>query len=133
MSAINASRLRPAIEAKSLLLLLKLRTFIALILVFGFFRVRRAEFLTPANMVIISKHVALNAFLAIGMTFVIITGGIDLSVGSIVGLCGMVAGWLVLYGIDIGVRLDDLVQHVRNRAADRASGRDRSSGRSTAC
>ena len=43
-----------------------------------------------------SKHVALNAFLAIGMTFVIITGGIDLSVGSIVGLCGMVAGGLIL-------------------------------------
>ena len=37
-------------------------------------------------MILISKHVALNAFLAIGMTFVIITGGIDLSVGSIVGL-----------------------------------------------
>jgi erythritol transport system permease protein len=47
--------------------------------------------------------VALNAFLAIGMTFVIITGGIDLSVGSIVGLCAMVAGWLVLYGINPGL------------------------------
>jgi len=35
------------------------------------------------------------------MTFVIITGGIDLSVGSIVGLCGMVAGYLVLNGIDL--------------------------------
>ena len=50
-----------------------------------------------------SKHVALNAFLAIGMTFVIITGGIDLSVGSIVGLCGMVAGWLILFGVDLSV------------------------------
>ena len=49
-----------------------------------------------------SEHVALNAFLAIGMTFVIITGGIDLSVGSIVGLCGMIAGWLVLNGVDLG-------------------------------
>jgi erythritol transport system permease protein len=53
--------------------------------------------------VIVSKHVALNAFLAIGMTFVIITGGIDLSVGSIVGLCAMVAGWLVLNGVDTGL------------------------------
>jgi erythritol transport system permease protein len=50
-----------------------------------------------------SKHVALNAFLAIGMTFVIVSGGIDLSVGSIVGLCGMVAGYLVLNGIDVGL------------------------------
>ena len=41
-----------------------------------------------------SKHVALNAFLAIGMTFVIITGGIDLSVGSIVGFCANGGGRL---------------------------------------
>ena len=57
-----------------------------------------------------SKHVALNAFLAIGMTFVIITGGIDLSVGSIVGLCGMVAGGLILHGIDLRIRLHGVLQ-----------------------
>lgn len=86
-----------------LLLLLKLRTFIALILVFAFFAFAAPNFLSAANFVIMSKHVALNAFLAIGMTFVIITGGIDLSVGSIVGLCGMVAGWLIINGVDIGL------------------------------
>lgn len=85
------------------LLLLKLRTFIALIAVFAFFAFAAPNFLSTANFVIMSKHVALNAFLAIGMTFVIITGGIDLSVGSIVGLCGMVAGWLILNGVDIGL------------------------------
>ncbi|MGQ0563528.1 MAG: ABC transporter permease [Gemmobacter sp.] len=88
---------------QALLLLLRLRTFVALILVFAFFAVMAPNFLTTANAVIISKHVALNAFLAIGMTFVIITGGIDLSVGSIVGLCAMVAGWLVLNGVDTGL------------------------------
>lgn len=86
-----------------LLLLLRLRTFVALILVLGFFSIAAPNFVTTANALIISKHVALNAFLAIGMTFVIITGGIDLSVGSIVGLCAMVAGWLVLYGVDLGL------------------------------
>ncbi|SIT90696.1 erythritol ABC transporter membrane protein [Yoonia rosea] len=86
-----------------LLILLKARTFIALILVFAFFAFNAPNFLSTANMVIMSKHVALNAFLAIGMTFVIVSGGIDLSVGSIVGLCGMVAGYLVLNGIDIGL------------------------------
>ena len=79
-----------------LLLVLRLRTFVALILVLAYFSVMAPNFLSAANAVIVSKHVALNAFLAIGMTFVIITGGIDLSVGSIVGLCAMVAGWLVL-------------------------------------
>ena len=72
----------------ALLLLLKARTFIALIAVFVFFALAAPNFLSAANMVILAKHVALNAILAIGMTFVIITGGIDLSVGSIVGLCG---------------------------------------------
>ena len=91
----------PSLQA--LLVLLRLRTFVALILVFAFFAVMAPNFLSTANAVIISKHVALNAFLAIGMTFVIITGGIDLSVGSIVGLCAMVAGWLVLNGVDTGL------------------------------
>ena len=87
----------------SLLLLLKLRTFIALFLVFGYFAFSAPNFLSVATMVIMSKHAALNAILAIGMTFVIITGGIDLSVGSIVGLSGMVAGWLMLHWIDLGL------------------------------
>ncbi|WP_265501626.1 ABC transporter permease [Paracoccus beibuensis] len=90
-------------STQALLVLLKARTFIALILVFAFFAFAAPNFLSTANMVIMSKHVALNAFLAIGMTFVIISGGIDLSVGSIVGLCGMVAGWLILNGIDVGL------------------------------
>ena len=85
-----------------LLLLLRLRTFVALILVFAYFAAYAPNFLSAGNMIIITKHVALNAFLAIGMTFVIITGGIDLSVGSTVGLSAMVAGWLVLHGIDPG-------------------------------
>ncbi len=93
-----------AAEAPSgslLLTLMKLRTFIALFAVIAFFSVFAPNFLSTANLILMSKHVALNAFLAMGMTFVIITGGIDLSVGSIVGLCGMVAGGLILNGIDL--------------------------------
>ncbi|RWN62494.1 ABC transporter permease [Mesorhizobium sp.] len=86
-----------------LLMLMKARTFIALIAVLIFFSIAAPNFLSAANLILMSKHVALNAFLAMGMTFVIITGGIDLSVGSIVGLCGMVAGYLVLNGIDLQV------------------------------
>ncbi|HEY9214417.1 MAG TPA: ABC transporter permease [Ancylobacter sp.] len=82
--------------------LMKLRTFIALFAVLVFFSLAVPNFLSTANLILMSKHVALNALLAIGMTFVIITGGIDLSVGSIVGLCGMVAGALILNGIDLG-------------------------------
>jgi erythritol transport system permease protein len=84
-----------------LLTLMKARTFIALIAVVLFFSFAVPTFLSTANLILMSKHVALNAFLAMGMTFVIITGGIDLSVGSIVGLCGMVAGYLMLNGVDL--------------------------------
>lgn len=46
-------------------------------------------FLTPINLVNIAKQVAVPAVLAVGMTFVIIAGGIDLSVGSFVALSGV--------------------------------------------
>ena len=90
-------------SGSTLLTLMKLRTFIALFAVFIFFSFAAPNFLSTANLILMSKHVALNAFLAMGMTLVIITGGIDLSVGSIVGLCGMVAGGLLIYGIDLGI------------------------------
>lgn len=90
-------------EVNWLLLLLKARTFVALILVFTYFSFAAPNFLSVANAVLISKHVAINALLAIGMTYVIITGGIDLSVGSVVGLTSMIAGYLILNGIDLGL------------------------------
>ena len=94
---------QPGNNINWLLMLLKARTFVALILVFAYFAFAAPNFLSVANAVLISKHVAINAFLAIGMTFVIITGGIDLSVGSVVGLTSMIAGYLVLNGIDPGL------------------------------
>lgn len=101
MSSIAVSQ--PSGRTAVLLLLLRMRTFVALVLVFGFFALAAPNFLSTANVLIVSKHVALNAFLAIGMTFVIVAGGIDLSVGSIVGFCAMVAGYLVLHGIDLQI------------------------------
>ncbi|ADV14408.1 ABC transporter permease [Mesorhizobium ciceri] len=104
MPDIPAKAAAPSASSGSVLLtVMKLRTFIALIAVLIFFSIAAPNFLSTANLILMSKHVALNAFLAMGMTFVIITGGIDLSVGSIVGLCGMVAGYLVLNGIDLQI------------------------------
>ena len=92
-----------AVSGSLALNLMKLRTFIALFAVLIFFSLAAPNFLSTANLILMSKHVALNAFLAMGMTFVIVTGGIDLSVGSIVGLCGMVAGGLILNGLDLRI------------------------------
>lgn len=82
-------------------ILLKGRAFIALILVVMVFTSLSPQFMSTDNLVIMSKHVAINALLAIGMTFIILTGGIDLSVGSIVGMTAMIAGGLINEGINI--------------------------------
>ena len=58
-------------------------------------------FFTPANLSNVLRQNAFIAILAAGMTFVILTGGIDLSVGSIVGLSGVVCAGLLARGIDV--------------------------------
>lgn len=83
------------------LILLKGRTFIALIILFIAFSFIAPNFLSYNSLSSIGKHVALYGILAIGMTFVIITGGIDLSVGSIVGIVGMIAGGLIDEGLKL--------------------------------
>lgn len=50
----------------------------------------RGAFLHPGNIVEVLKQITYNCILGLGETFVIITAGIDLSVGSLVSLCGVV-------------------------------------------
>jgi len=52
------------------------------------------QFLTVSNLTIIVTQVSINALLAFGVTFVIITGGIDLSLGSIVAVSGVTSAML---------------------------------------
>ena len=85
-----------------LMTLLKGRTFIVLIILIIFFSIDSSSFLQLSTLTMVAKHVALYGILALGMTFVIITGGIDLSVGSVVGLVGMLAGGLLQEGLTIG-------------------------------
>lgn len=80
-------------------LLVRLRALVALALLVVVFSSLSPAFLTQGNLVMLAKHVALNAILALGMTFVVLSGGIDLSVGSIAGLAGMTAGWLLHDGL----------------------------------
>jgi erythritol transport system permease protein len=81
--------------------LIRLRALIALLVVFVFFAVMAPHFLSVGSLLITAKHIAIVAVLGIGMTYVVLTGGIDLSVGSIVGLAGMVAGSLILNGLTL--------------------------------
>jgi putative xylitol transport system permease protein len=54
------------------------------------------NFLTSGNLTNILRQVSINGILAVGMTFVILTGGIDLSIGSVLALCGMIAASMVV-------------------------------------
>lgn len=81
--------------------LLKGRTFIVLIVLLIFFSFAAPNFFSQSTMLLIAKHVALYGILAIGMTYVIITGGIDLSVGAVVGISAMIAGGLINEGLTL--------------------------------
>ena len=82
-------------------LLFRLRALVALLVLMVVFTALSPAFLSSGNLMILVKHVAINAILAVGMTFVILTGGIDLSVGSVAGLAGIVAGGLIGAGLTL--------------------------------
>jgi ribose transport system permease protein len=63
-------------------------------------------FLTANNITNIFTQISINVILAVGMTFVILIGGIDLSVGSVMAFCAVVAGTVLkLEGLDTGVAI----------------------------
>lgn len=58
------------------------------------------SFLSAANLENIARQVSINAIIAVGMTCVILTGGIDLSVGSVMALSGTLAAGLMVAGLN---------------------------------
>ena len=59
------------------------------------------HFLTPANLLTVLEQTSINAILAVGMTVVIISAGIDLSVGSILALAGVVLAALLRAAVPV--------------------------------
>jgi ribose transport system permease protein len=82
---------------------------IAIVLACVFLSYATDAFLTSKNLYNITRNFTFTAIVALGMTLVIITGGIDLSVGSVLCLCSMVlavvmhAGWSIYAGIAAAV------------------------------
>ncbi len=58
------------------------------------------RFLSVPNMLNILRQTSINAIIAAGMTFVILTGGIDLSVGSILAICGALSANMLSNGVN---------------------------------
>ncbi len=73
---------------------------VALFLVFSLLN---STFYQPSNLIDIMLQSSINAVIAVGMTLVIMTKGIDLSVGSIVGLSSMVCADMLSHGVLAGV------------------------------
>ncbi len=79
--------------------------FVAIIVACVFLAIKQPVFLDQKNIYNITRNFTFTAIIALGMTFVIITGGIDLSVGSVLCLCSMViavtmhAGYSIAIGI----------------------------------
>jgi erythritol transport system permease protein len=76
-------------------LLLEGRAFFALIVIVAVFSALSPYYFSLGNFLTMASHVAIFGILAVGMLLVILNGGIDLSVGSTLGLSGVIAGFLM--------------------------------------
>jgi ribose/xylose/arabinose/galactoside ABC-type transport system permease subunit len=80
-------------------------TLIGLVVLCAILWILTPHFLTVSNLLNIAEQTSINAIVAVGMTFVILSGGIDLSVGSIVALSGVVLGTALKGGQPLPVAL----------------------------
>lgn len=71
--------------------LVKYQIFIAFAVISIILSIATPNFFSVQNMIIVLRQISINGILAVGVTFVIIAGGIDLSLGSVVALTGVVA------------------------------------------
>lgn len=81
--------------------LARLQPVIALFLMCLVMSLLSDKFLTVANSWNVLRQISVNVCISVGMTLVILTGGIDLSVGSILALSGAIAAGLLKFGIEL--------------------------------
>ena len=84
-------------------ILMKYKSIIGLIIFSIIIAFMNDRFLTVPNILNILRQTSINAIIAAGMTFVILTGGIDLSVGSTVAFSGAVAASLIAGGSNVAL------------------------------
>ena len=73
---------------------------IFLVVLVALFALLEPRFMHPLNLMNILRQVSIMGLIAVGMTFVILTAGIDLAVGSVVALTGLVAAYVAKGGLD---------------------------------
>ncbi len=98
-----ATRRTPALRAKAASMLQRQGAVVALIAVCIFGAIRYAPFATPENLLNVLRQNSMLGMVALGMTLVVLTGGIDLSVGSVLAIAGIVAALLSDQGTFVAV------------------------------
>jgi ribose transport system permease protein len=93
----------------------RFRSLVALALMVLVLSLLSDRFLTPENGWNILRQISVNLCLSIGMTLVILSGGIDLSVGAILGLAGAIAAGLLKTGL--GIPGTDIMLHFTTSGA----------------
>jgi ribose transport system permease protein len=83
----------------------KFLPFVVVIVLFVFFSITATNFFTLRNILSLMLQTSTVTLMGIGVTFAIITGGIDLSIGSVVALTGTVAVMVALAGVPIWLSL----------------------------
>ena len=91
----------PAITATYKNQFSRFQSLIALVVLCIFLSIRAEGFLTPDNGLNVLRQTAVNICIATGMTLIVLTAGIDLSVGSVLALCGAIAAGLLKNGLKI--------------------------------
>ena len=106
MSGINSvAQASPAFSLRSMLKRVtdwrEFNVVMAVILLSAILSFSSEAFLTPGNLFSVMRAFSLTAIMAIGQTMVILTGGIDLSVGSTMGLAGLLTAMLIRDGYPV--------------------------------
>lgn len=86
--------------AKTKNILREMGPLIGLILLFVVIAVLNDRFISPTNLSNLLRQVSINALISFGMTFVILTGGIDLSVGSLLALSSALLASMIKSGVN---------------------------------
>src|SRR5688572_19296244 len=91
MSEVKSAEPRRSLGNDAFAILARFAPLIFLVVLMAIFATMEPRFLSSVNLFNVMKQVSIVGLLAVGMTFVILTAGIDLSVGSLLALCGLAA------------------------------------------
>ncbi|MYL35836.1 ribose ABC transporter permease [Pontibacillus yanchengensis] len=116
---MNVNKVNSMRSSREILKNPEMLTLLGFIVICLFFSIATSEFLTFTNISNILRQVSINGILAVGMTFVILTGGIDLSVGSVMAFTGTIMAGLMInnglppyIGILLGILLGAAVGYI---------------------